>query len=897
MWLFKQLLSLRCYTRSRLALRSALTGFVATAFILLIHFSGGFQAMELQVFDWQLGFCQKLPPDPRILVVGITEADIQQQQRWPLSDQTIAQTIQKLLALKPAAVGLDIYRDFPQPPGNQLLQAQLQFPDVFSITNLGAAGSSRVPPPKGIPLAQVGFNDFVQDPDGVIRRNLLYAAEADYTYMSFGLQLALHYLKKKQIYPAPVAAHPDNIRLGLAEISPLTPESGGYQGVNAEGYQMMLNYCPHIPAANTVTLTQVLEDGIKPEQVEDKIILIGTTASSGKDLFITPFSEQHLDGRFFIPGIMLHAHAVSELISIATGDSGIAAHPATTRTFQFWSGGMEYLWIISWSLLGGLLCWRSHHPLKLLLAVSGGILILYVCNLILFQQLIWIPLFAPVAGFVFVSSSVLANRYAYHSFYDNLTGLPNHSFFSQHLRRLNQQRHVASDNSSATNVINTEIAVVLLDLERFKIINAVLGHLAGDSLLKTFARRIQHSLDAQGKTAKKATVCIARMGGTEFGILLKSRTGQQDLSLIAKQLAAGIHQEISRSFQFQQEEVFTHANIGIALGRSGDARDLLRNARAAMNRAKTQETHEPEIFTIDMQEKEIAHFQLERDLRNAFKQPETANALPTPQVHNQTLPSSHSRYHLPEFLLYYQPLVRLETGELSGFEALLRWRHPERGMVSPAQFVPVAEESNLIIPIGEWVLSQACHQMRHWQQQFPHYANLLISVNLSAKQLNHPHLLESIQEILEDSQLPPAQLKLEVTETMIMQDVQKTLALLEQFKSMGIQISIDDFGTGYSSLEYLSCFPANYLKVDQSFIRLMLQSNKHCMIVESIIELAHKLDMQVISEGVEEVQQALRLKNLGSEYGQGYLFSRPLPVGETEALLTEVPSWLYLDRA
>jgi EAL domain-containing protein (putative c-di-GMP-specific phosphodiesterase class I) len=311
-----------------------------------------------------------------------------------------------------------------------------------------------------------------------------------------------------------------------------------------------------------------------------------------------------------------------------------------------------------------------------------------------------------------------------------------------------------------------------------------------------------------------------------------------------------------------KNSAFATASIGIALSSSGYDRpdDILRDADIAMYRAKENGKARYELFDHGMHARAVSRLQLESDLRQAIEQ--------------------------KEFCVYYQPIISLQTGRLAGFEALVRWNHPRRGLVAPADFIPVAEETGLIVPIGQWVLNEACAQVRQWQIDSPSHRSLSLSVNLSARQVAQPDLLQRIKDALETSKLNPHCLKLEITESVVMENAEAAAQMFKQLRSLGVQLSIDDFGTGYSSLSYLHRFPLNYLKIDRSFVMRLTTDNDNA-IVRTISTLARNLGMEVIAEGIETEEQFQQLKMLGCEYGQGYLFSRPVSNDGVEHLLAQ----------
>jgi EAL domain-containing protein (putative c-di-GMP-specific phosphodiesterase class I) len=369
-------------------------------------------------------------------------------------------------------------------------------------------------------------------------------------------------------------------------------------------------------------------------------------------------------------------------------------------------------------------------------------------------------------------------------------------------------------------------------------------------LLVAFAERLERTL--------RPIDTLARFGGDEFAILLSGMTDATD----AVRVAQRIQDELSQPFVLDKNSAFATASIGIALSSSGYDRpdDILRDADIAMYRAKENGKARYELFDHGMHARAVSRLQLESDLRQAIEQ--------------------------KEFCVYYQPIISLQTGRLAGFEALVRWNHPRRGLVAPADFIPVAEETGLIVPIGQWVLNEACAQVRQWQIDSPSHRSLSLSVNLSARQVAQPDLLQRIKDALETSKLNPHCLKLEITESVVMENAEAAAQMFKQLRSLGVQLSIDDFGTGYSSLSYLHRFPLNYLKIDRSFVMRLTTDNDNA-IVRTISTLARNLGMEVIAEGIETEEQFQQLKMLGCEYGQGYLFSRPVSNDGVEHLLAQ----------
>jgi diguanylate cyclase (GGDEF)-like protein/PAS domain S-box-containing protein len=428
------------------------------------------------------------------------------------------------------------------------------------------------------------------------------------------------------------------------------------------------------------------------------------------------------------------------------------------------------------------------------------------------------------------------------AFHDALTGLSNRALFIDRLKlALARHKRLGADH----------FAVLFLDLDRFKVINDSLGHAIGDQLLVGIARRLETCL-RPGDT-------VARLGGDEFTILLEDVTDAHEVTNIARR----IQKELALPFNLGGHEVFTTASIGIAPSTTGYERpdDVLRDADTAMYRAKSLGTSRYEIFDKEMHTRAVNLLHLETDLRRALDR--------------------------REFTVYYQPIVELETGVVQGFEALLRWRHPAHGFISPAEFIPVAEETGLILPVGRWALEEACRQMREWQSQFPRAAEMYMSVNLSGRQFANPELCEQIREALKTTGLKPESLKLEITESVVMENIEKTIEMLRQLRALGVESSVDDFGTGYSSLSYLHRFPSTTLKIDRSFITRMGGADENGEIVRTIVMLARNLGMQVVAEGIETEAQLAQLRALSCDYGQGYLFSKAVNAAAIGRLLSE----------
>jgi diguanylate cyclase (GGDEF)-like protein len=433
----------------------------------------------------------------------------------------------------------------------------------------------------------------------------------------------------------------------------------------------------------------------------------------------------------------------------------------------------------------------------------------------------------------------IQKRLKYLAFHDRLTNLPNRAQFEIKLTESLEENKTGSD-----------LAVLFIDCDRFKVVNDSLGHAIGDELIKSLAHRLRNSLEDE--------VIVARWGGDEF-VALVYQDNHADVIDIAQDLL----NVLSEPHQLSRHEVFVNTSIGVAFALSDiSPEELLRNADAAMYRAKALGGNRYHLFDPILHEEALERLALENDLRHACDR--------------------------KEFQVYYQPIFNLQSGDIFGFEALLRWHHPQRGWVSPSDFIPSIEETGLIDQIGEWVLEEACQQLKRWHQDWN--LPLVMSVNLSVRQFAQPDFLDQVDRVLEMTGIEPKFLKLEITETALMENSKSTLSILKQLKSREIQISIDDFGTGYSSLSYLQTFPVDTLKIDRAFIQGMSESSDGKGLIPAILNLARATDIETIAEGIETIEQQNMLRSLGCNFAQGYLFSRPRPASELHPDRINFPS-------
>src|SRR5687768_2700597 len=433
-------------------------------------------------------------------------------------------------------------------------------------------------------------------------------------------------------------------------------------------------------------------------------------------------------------------------------------------------------------------------------------------------------------------------RLTHDALHDPLTNLPNRRLFA------NRLEHAIEWNKRYPNEL---FAVVYLDFDRFKIINDSLGHNVGDELLVGLARRLESSI--------RAMDMVARMGGDEFAILLEAVKSTEEVIITVKRL----HASLEAPFESHGNSIAMTASIGVVVNllHYEQIDDILRDADIAMYHAKVNGKNGFRIFDIGMREQAENILKLESDLRKAIRN--------------------------KELRIHYQPILSLKQQQLTGFEALVRWEHPERGLLYPADFIKGAEESGQIVPIGEWVLYEACRQMKQWQTEFNMESSLTISVNLSSRQFMQSDLVRQIEDVLEQTALSAESLRLELTEMTLIEDVETAVIIIERLRTLGVGVEIDDFGAGYSSLGYLRHLPVNNIKIDRSFISMLGVNKSGVAIIRAIIAMANSLDMKVIAEGIETLDQMNNLTELQCDYGQGFFFNKALDSDTAQALIKE----------
>lgn len=432
------------------------------------------------------------------------------------------------------------------------------------------------------------------------------------------------------------------------------------------------------------------------------------------------------------------------------------------------------------------------------------------------------------------------------AYYDGLTGLPNRTLFEEHLK----QRLFMSERQKAQS------AVLFIDVDDFKRVNDTLGHVYGDALLKKIAQRLlSKTRKCDSVTRQRENDFYARRGGDEFTVMLSVIREFDDAALVARRIIDAM----SEPFLLDEREILITVSIGIAIyphdGRDVDT--LLKNADAAMYDAKEKGKNNYQYYRQSMNATALARLNIEGDIKKAIER--------------------------EEFILHYQPQVETRTGNVVGVEALIRWQHPEKGMISPLDFIPVAEQTGLIIPISEWVVESACRQNRTWKEDG--VADIPVSVNLTSHQFQQKNFISNLRELLEKTGLPPQSLKLEITESTLMKNTEMSFVNLYELSHIGLGLIIDDFGTGYSSLSYLKRFPIHAIKIDRSFVQEINTNTDDEAIASAIISMAHKLNMKVIAEGVETEEQLTLLRERGCDEIQGYLISRPLSADDITAYL------------
>jgi diguanylate cyclase (GGDEF)-like protein len=802
-----------------------LSSVMAGALVSGIKFLTVIEPLELFIFDWLVRSQPQRSLHPRITLVGISEDDLQQY-GWPMNDDQLATLLTTLQAHRPSVIGLDLYRSTRRPPGDAALEKQLATENLIVIKKVYAEGEGEVPPPPGVGPERVGFNDLPADADKVTRRTLLYVGRSQ--DHSFGLRVTLADQAHRG-KPLAVRTGGDYLYLGDIPLKALGDSDGGYQAEDSSGYQILMRYYDRQTTPRSLSLSQVLSGQFDPSWVTDNIVLIGSIAPSLKDQFSTPFSFGQGD-ELTMPGVMVHAQIVSQLLNLIAGEAAL---------YRFLPPWAEGLWLLVWCLGAGALTWTIQRPELLLGGILGLLVGISGVGWLGIHQLVWLPIAEPMLGLLITAAIVTIYKLVYRSKHDPLTGLANREAFITMIQRALHQ------------AASQPVITVFMGIDRFKVINESLGHQAGDQVLRAIAQRLLKHMPAQAR--------VARVGGDEFALLFT----HLDAEAAGHQMDRLQHL-LSEPINLDGQKFPSTISIGMAIGQPNleyRPADLLRDAHTAMYRAKALGKTRFEVFAAGMLTEAVNRLQLESDLITALD--------------NQ------------EFLLYYQPIVSLQSGVLAGFEALVRWRQKDRGFVLPSAFIPAAEETGLIMALGQWIFREACRQLRQWQELFPQHQHLTMSINLSNRQFSQPDLVTQIAAALEETQVSGECIRLEITESMVMGDVDRAIDLMLQLKSLDLKLAIDDFGTGYSSLSYLHRFPMDTLKVDKSFVGRLENSNEDRAIIHTILNLGQQLGLAVVAEGIETEAQVAMLKQEGCDYGQGYFFAKPLGHEAVEVLLRQ----------
>jgi len=795
----------------------------ACLLVSLIERAGLLERLELDTFDALVRATPDRGPDDRLLIVSVTESDTQRF-GYPLRDETLARAIAEIRRHEPRAVGLDLYRNIAYPPGEQLLAEQLGAPDVVGIRYVGAGPEQgQVPAPSALPADQVGFSDLVIDPDGILRRALLYVG-GEPGHFSFALRSVLVGRDSGAIN---IQTSEQALLLDQTSIPRLQKHSGGYADADHRGYQTLLRFNSRRQPAEIVSISALLDGFVSPELINSRIVLIGETDASLAGRFFTPYSAELTENEFSMSAVLVHAQIISQLLDV------IEEKPAL---FSHLSRAGELGWLALWAALAALLTYSIRHPLLSLLSLPVMPAVLTVIGWLAVSQLFWPPLIAPAIAAVLAALIVVAGRYLFRETHDSVTGLLGRRQFVKRLGAAREGRP------------SPEVAIAVLDIDRFQVINKAVGHDAGEELLARISERLRQWIGDERD--------LARIGDDQFAVLLCD----EDPSSVERRLNE-LRKRLAEPLQLGRHALSVTVSIGVAFAdkpSDGDADRFLRGALMAMYRAKARKEVQLEIFSPEMADQARSRLDLESDLLKAVQD--------------------------RSFFLKYQPIVDLRSGSLRGFEALLRWESPARGPVEPSEFIPILEETGLIVPLGEWLLETAAGQAAEWRSAFPQL-DLVMSVNLSGRQINEPGLRGVVQRALSTTGLSPQGLQLEFTESVIMRDVESTHALMFELRSEGVSLAIDDFGTGYSSLSYLHRFPVDTLKIDRAFVENLTDQGEDHNIVHTIIALAKRLDMTLIAEGIESQHQADLLRQAGCQFAQGFFFSVPLSGAEASEWL------------
>ncbi len=804
----------------------ALPTIFAIIVIIPMVYLGFLQTIEFCAYNSFTSWRGDRPWDERVIIIAIDDNSLSKIGRFPWTRNLYVQLIQKLELTEASIVGFDILWSESTPADQQLAAAISRYQKVVLAMAWDKSGQPLLPiaPINNVGVA-VGHILKREDVDGVVRQVDLQIRNIP--------TFAVSILQAYDLITASNTLLPDLDQT------------------------LTINWTKRVKDIPQVSFSDVIDGKIPASTFRNKIVLVGVTASGIDDL-VTP-----LDRNPPASGVHLHAMVLQNLLQKKSF--------TVAKSIDIWSIALLG------SLFIGLILPRQNLWTG---SISGFVLsgLWLVVAFIAFKANYLIEVATPILMFLLTgfaialqerwqmqrSLKIADSQLQYESTHDHLTGLYNRALIETSLQSLLHPQSATSQIGERQNLL----AIFWINLDRFKTINDTFGHPVGNLLLIAVSECLSSSIPPNAS--------IARFGGAEFVILLENLGDQQEAIAIADHIQI----KLQNPFTINDHEIKIEANIGIKFHQINSidepdspemisAEILLRDADTAMFYAKKLGNSCNKVFDISMRERVLKRLKLEKDLRKAV-----------------SLCQDSSNQDEQEFLIYYQPILSLSDMEIVGLEALIRWKHPERGLISPIQFIPLAEETGLIIPIGDWIMRNACLQVKSWQQRFPRAKDITISVNLSPKQLAQDDVLEKCLSILQETHLSSEYLKIELTESSIMENPDFAVSILSQMRQAGIKIYIDDFGTGYSSLAYLHEFPFDGLKIDRSFVNNIHKNSNGMEILQAIISLAHSVKAHIVAEGIENLAQLNYLQDLLSEEGdgQGFFLFRPLDVAAIEAI-------------
>ena len=804
----------------------ALPTIFAIIVIIPMVYLGFLQTIEFCAYNSFTSWRGDRPWDERVIIIAIDDKSLSKIGRFPWTRNLYVQLIQKLELTEASIVGFDILWSESTSADQQLAAAISRYQKVVLAMAWDKSGQPLLPiaPINNVGVA-VGHILKREDVDGVVRQVDLQIRNIP--------TFAVSILQAYDLITASNTLLPDLDQT------------------------LTINWTKRVKDIPQVSFSDVIDGKIPASTFRNKIVLVGVTASGIDDL-VTP-----LDRNPPASGVHLHAMVLQNLLQKNSF--------TVAKSIDIWSIALLG------SLFIGLILPRQNLWTG---SISGFVLsgLWLVVAFIAFKANYLIEIATPILMFLLTgfaialqerwqmqrSLKIADSQLQYESTHDHLTGLYNRALIETSLQSLLHPHNATLQIGDRQNLL----AIFWINLDRFKTINDTFGHPVGNLLLIAVSECLSSSIPPNAS--------IARFGGAEFVILLENLGDQQEAIAIADHIQI----KLQNPFTINDHEIKIEANIGIKFHQidSIDEPDspemisaeiLLRDADTAMFYAKKLGNSCNKVFDISMRERVLKRLKLEKDLRKAV-----------------SLCQDSSNQDEQEFLIYYQPILSLSDMEIVGLEALIRWKHPERGLISPIQFIPLAEETGLIIPIGDWIMRNACLQVKSWQQRFPRAKDVTISVNLSPKQLAQDDVLVKCLSILQETNLSSEYLKIELTESSIMENPDFAVSILSQMRQVGIKIYIDDFGTGYSSLAYLHEFPFDGLKIDRSFVNNIHKNSNGMEILQAIISLAHSVKAHIVAEGIENLAQLNYLQDLLSEEGdgQGFFLFRPLDVAAIEAI-------------